>query len=307
MKTVYYEEYGSPAVLQIRDIPKPQAQKNEILIKVHTSTVTSGTIWARTGKHPDSRFFSILLRLFFGIKKPRKKILGYEFSGEVVSTGSEVSKYKPGDEVFGTTTGLKSGSYCEYICVPEQWNQGVMALKPESMNHSEASALPVGAMTALHLLRKGKIKKGQKVLIYGASGSVGSYAVQLAKHMGAIVWGICSTANLNLVQSIGADHVVDYTKEDIAHMGREFDLVFDAVGKISRRNCREILKKKGTFLSVKSPTSESKEKLDYICKLFDQGILIPLIDKEYPLEQIAEAHEYAGTGHKKGNVVIRVI
>ncbi|MDC7233839.1 MAG: NAD(P)-dependent alcohol dehydrogenase [Spirochaetales bacterium] len=306
MKTVYYEKYGSPDVLQLREIPEPEPGEKEMLVKVAATTVTAGALLARKGAHPDSRFFTVMLRLFFGLFRPRKNITGYEFSGIVEKIGSRVSAFRPGDAVFGTNTGLPSGAYAEYICVPEKWKQGVVAGKPEYLSFSEAAALPVGAMAALQILRKAGIQKGQKVLIYGASGSVGTYALQIAGSLGARVWGVCSTENIELVKSLGAHGVIDYKKENFTETCRDFDVVFDAVAKISRSSCKAVLKERGTFISIKSPTSETDEKLNTILELCRRGELKPFIDREYPLEQTAEAHRYADTGHKRGNVVITV-
>ncbi len=306
MKAIVYTQYGPPEVLQLKQVPKPVPKDNEILVKVFASTVTSGVLWARSGTHPDSRFFSLVLRLAFGIRKPKNTILGYEFSGEVEAVGNDVSQYKEGDRVFGTTTGLKTGAYAEYVCVPERWKQGVVAKMPANLTHAEAAAVPIGAMAALDILRKGDIQPGQNVLIYGASGSVGTYAVQLARYFGADVTGVCSTDNLELVRSLGASQVIDYTKEDFRQNNKAYDVIFDAVGKISRSSCKGSLKTNGTYLSVKSPTSETTEKLIFLRELIEAGNLKPAIDRIYPLEQTAEAHRYVDLGHKKGNVVITI-
>ena len=264
MKAVVYTEYGPPEVLQLKQVPKPLPKDNEVLVKVFASTVTSAVLWARSGTHPDSRFFTLAIRLTFGIRKPKNTILGYEFSGEVEAVGKDVSQYKEGDRVFGTTTGLDDGAYAEYVCVPEWWKQGVVAKNPANLTHAEAAAVPIGGMAALDILRNGNIRPGQNVLIYGASGSVGTYAVQLARYFGADVTGVCSTANL------------------------------------------EMVKTNGTYLSIKSPTSETTEKLIFLRELIVAGNLKPAIDKIYPLEQTAEAHRYVDLGHKKGNVVITI-
>jgi NADPH:quinone reductase-like Zn-dependent oxidoreductase len=307
MKAIVYTEYGPPEVLHLKEVPKPIPRDNEILVKVHASTVSTATLWARTGKHPDSRFFTFMARMFFGLTKPRKPILGYEVSGEVESVGRNVKLFKKGDQVFGTTTGLNAGAYAEYVCLPEEWKKGVVAKKSANMTYDDAAALPVGGMAALHNLRKANIQRGQKVLIYGASGCLGTYAVQLAKNFGAKVTGVCSTRNLEMVRSIGADEVIDYTKEDFTQQGKVYDVVFEAVGKISPSRCKESLKKEGTYLTSKSLTSETTEKLVLLKELIEAGKLKPVIDRSYPLEQTAEAHRYVDKGHKKGNVIIEVV
>ena len=306
MKAMVYSEYGPPDVLQLKDVEKPAPKDKEVLVRVYASTVTSGVLWARSGKHPDSKLFTLALRLMFGIRRPRKTILGYEFSGDIESTGRDVRRFRTGDKVFGTTTGLMNGAYAEYVCIPEEWQQGVIAEKPANLHYEEAAAIPIGGMTALDILRKGKIQEGQNVLIYGASGSVGTYTVQLARHFGAQVTGVCSTANLEMVRSLGAERVLDYTKEDFAGDGRIYDAVFDAVGKISRAQIKRSLKENGTYLSVTSPTSEKTEYLTYLRELIEAGKVRPVIDRRYSLEQAAEAHRYVEKGHKKGNVVIAV-
>ena len=216
----------------------------------------------------------------------------------------EVKNFTTGDKVFGTTTMLKMGSYAEYVCVPEQWKSGVIAKKPEKLNFKQSATLPIGGMTALFLLKKAGIKEGQKVLIYGASGSVGSYAVQLAKAFGTSVTGVCSTKNLEMVKSLGADEVLDYTKNDITELQPDFDIVFDAIGKISKSNSKKVLKKSGSFVSVKMLTKERIEDLLRLKELAENGEIKPFIDKEYPLEKVAEAHAYVDSGRKRGNVVI---
>jgi NADPH:quinone reductase-like Zn-dependent oxidoreductase len=298
MKAIVCTGSGSPDVLKLKEVPKPAPGNNEILIKVRAATVTIGDVIIR--KIP--RFLLLPMGLLFGFKA--KKITGHEFAGDVEAVGKDVKRFKKGDQVFGTTTGLSYGANAEYVCVPEEWKLGVVALKPANISYEEAAAVPIGAMTALQILRKANIEKSQKVLVYGASGSVGTYAVQLAKSCGARVTGVCSTTNLELLKSLGTDKVIDYTKEDFTQNGRTYDVIFDAVRKIGHSKCKQSLKENGIFLSARSPTSEKNEYLVHLKELIEAGKIKPVIDRCYPLEQTAEAHRYVEKGHKKGNVVI---
>jgi len=304
MKAALFTQYGAPEVLQLSTIEKPVPKKNELLIRVQAASVTAGDVRVRSSDFPTLVWLPA--RFIFGLFKPKKKILGHEFAGIVEAVGSEVSQFKIGDEVMGTTTMLNTGSYAAYMCIPEQWKSGVVGLKPSNLSFNESATLPIGGMTALFLLKKAKIKAGHKVLIYGASGSVGSYAVQIAKHFGAYVTGVCSTRNMEMVQSLGADEVIDYTKTDFSELEEQYDIVFEAVGKTSKSKAKQVLKKGGAYVSIHMLTSESKENLAELKKLVEQGALTPYIDRTYPLDQIVEAHQYVDTGRKRGNVVIEV-
>ncbi len=304
MKAFIYTEYGAPDVLRLADVSKPIPQANELLVKVHASSVSGGSIWIRRGKVPGAAIFTFLIRLLFGITKPRNPVLGYEFSGIVEEVGANVKAWKKGDAVYGTTTGLKQGAYAEYVCIPETSKLHVIAPKPHSISFEAAAALPVGAMTALQLLQKMNITQGQKVLIYGASGSVGTFAVQIARALGASVTGVCSTGNVDLVRSLGADTVLDYTTQDLAQCTEKFDSIFDAVGKLDTATRKRLLRQNGQFRSTTSPTSEKREYLETLHSMIVEGNLKPVIDKVYPFEKLVEAHRYVDLGHKKGNVVI---
>jgi NADPH:quinone reductase-like Zn-dependent oxidoreductase len=299
MKAIVCTKSGPADVLQLREVEKPMPGENEVLVRVHAATATIGDVILRK-LHP---LFFLPLQLF-GMK--RKGIPGHEFAGEIEAVGKEVKHFKIGDRVFGTTTGLRVGANAEYVCLPEKWEAGVPATAPTNMTYEEAAAVPVGGMTALYILRKGNIQRGQKVLIYGASGSVGTFAVQIAKNYGAEVTGVCGTANVDLVKSLGADQVIDYAKEDFTKSGQVYDVIFDAVGKTSLSRSKAALNEKGVYLSVRSSTSEKAENLIFLKELIEAGKIRSIIDRCYPLEQTAEAHRYVETGHKKGNVVINV-
>ena len=306
MKAVVFERYGPPEVLQLKEVEKPTPKNNEILVKVHATSVTIGDVIIRKGKHPDSKFQSVMLHLFLGLTKPKKskRILGLELAGEIEAVGNDVTKFKKGALIFAST-GF-SGGYAEYRCFPED---GVISLKPTNMSIEESAAgFASGGITALVTLRKVNIRKGQKVLIYGASGSVGTFAVQLAKYYGAEVTGVCSTTNLEMVKSIGADNVIDYTQEDFTQKEEKYDVIFDAVAKLQSSHGKKALNDKGTYLNAikDSPPRIFAEDLIALKEIIETGKLKPVIDKRYPIEQIVEAHKYVEKGRKRGNVLITI-
>lgn len=320
MKAIVATRYGTPDVLELREVAKPVPRDNEVLIKVYATTVTAGDSRVRSFTVPPSAWLPA--RITLGLRKPKKTIPGMVLAGEVESVGTEVRRFSKGDQVYAYDI-TRLSTYAEYACVSEK---SALALKPLTVTYEEAAAIPFGAVTALHFLRKGKIQSGQQVLIYGASGSVGTFAVQLAKYFGAEVTAVCSTTNVELVRSLGADRVIDYTKEDFTRSGETYDIIFDTVGKSSLSASLRSLKKEGTYLqavagpaqliqmrwaSIRSgktltggtavPTSED---LIYLKELVEAGKIKPVIDRCYPLEQVVEAHRYVDQGHKKGNVVI---
>ncbi len=303
MKAVVYEKYGPPEVLQLKEVPKPAPKDNEVLVKIHATTAHIGDFRLRSFTVPP--LFWIPFRLYIGVFRPRRKILGIELAGEIEEAGKDVTLFKEGDRVFGSTMALNFGAYAEYKCFPED---GMLLKKPDSITYGEAATIPGAGATSLRCLRKGKIQPGQKVLIYGASGSVGTLSIQLANHFGAEVTGVCSAVNLELVKSLGAVKVIDYTKEDFTKEGKVYDVVFDAVGKIPASRAKKALKKGGIYLNVmtSSGMSEKKEELVTITEIIASGKVKPFIDRTYPLEEIVEAHRYIEKGHKKGNVIITV-
>ncbi|GAA0728413.1 NAD(P)-dependent alcohol dehydrogenase [Aquimarina litoralis] len=305
MKAIVYEKYGPPEVLKIKDIDKPKPKDDEILVKIHSATVTSGDVRLRSSDFPP--LFWLPARLIFGLFKPKKKILGHELAGIVEEIGKNVTEFNVGDSVFGTTTMLNTGSYAEYICLPQKWKNGVVGLKPENLSYQEAAALPIGAMTAIYLLEKANLKSGQNVLIYGASGSVGSYAVQIANQKGSSVKGVCSASNFEMVKSLGASSLIDYKKEDYSQRNERFDIIFDAVGKTTKSKAKNVLKTRGTFVSVKMLTKEKNEHLKLIKDMAEKGKLKPFIDKSFKLDEIVKAHEYVDNGRKRGNVIIDLL
>ncbi|MET3687317.1 NADPH:quinone reductase-like Zn-dependent oxidoreductase [Priestia megaterium] len=300
MKAMVCTKYGKPDVLQLEEVEKPIPKENEILIKIHATTVTSGDCRVRSFNSP--LLLWLPMRIVLGLRKPRKSILGVELAGEVEEVGKNVTRFKKGDQLFAMT-GMKFGGYAEYICLPEK---GTIAVKPENATYEEAASISFGSTTALHFFRKGNIQTGQKVLIYGASGAVGTAAVQLANYYGAEVTGVCSAKNNELVKSLGADRVIDYQNENFTGKQEKYDLIFDAVGKITKKQCKEALALNGRFVSVEGQGIAKVQTKDLLLlkKLMEEGQIKSVIDRCYSLEQIPKAHEYVETGHKIGSVAI---
>jgi NADPH:quinone reductase-like Zn-dependent oxidoreductase len=307
MRAVVYTKYGPPEVLHLTELAKPVPKANEVLIKVHATTVTVGDTRMRSFTVPRGQW--LFARLYLGIRQPKRPILGMELAGEVEAVGKEVTRFRPGDAVFASTFEVGFGGYAEYKCLAED---GLLALKPVTLSYGEAAASVGGGVTALRCLRRANIQPGQQVLVYGASGAVGTNAVQLAHNLlGAEVTGVCSTANLDLVRSLGAAHVVDYTRQDFTQQGRFYDVVFDAVARFPAAQARKAVKPGGAYLNVHRDAHAQRDftplqQLLELKELLDAGKLKPVIDRVYPLEQIVEAHRYVDGGHKRGNVVITV-
>jgi NADPH:quinone reductase-like Zn-dependent oxidoreductase len=313
MKAIVCTKYGPPEVLQLKEVEKPIPNDNEVLIKIHAASVTVSDCIVRSGKV--NFLLWLPMRIFVGFRKPRRSILGLELAGEVELLGKDVKRFKVGDNVFGFT-GKRFGAYAEYTCLPENGvympGDCIMALKPSNLSFEEAAASPTRGTLALHYLKNGNIQNGQKVLIYGASGGVGTFAVQIAKHFGAKVTGVCSTSNLELVKSLGADEIIDYIKEELVKNGEHYDLIFDAVGKRKSSKfkslCKKALTPNGKYISVDDGTPKiGIECLLQLKELIEIGKIRPVIGKSYPLEQIVEAHKYVDSGHKKGNLTITII
>lgn len=296
MKAIVYEKYGTADVLNLTEIDKPIPKNDEVLIKI-ISTSVSAADWRLRKADP------FLARIFNGLFKPKRvKILGFEISGIVEETGKNVSGFKKGDAVFAYC-GLKFGGYAEYICLKET---DIIAQKPENMSFEEAATTPLGSLTALYFLRRANVSNGQKILIYGASGSVGTFAIQLAKYFGAEVTSVCSKKNINLVKSLGADYSIDYTTTEITSLQEKFDILFDAVGKISNSDYSKIMSTNGKFVSVKSQSKPAKNDLHFIKELIESKKLISIVDKTYKLKDIREAHRYVEQFRKSGNVAVLV-
>ena len=323
MKAIVYEKYGLPEVLQIKEVEKPVPKDNEVLIRVYATTATLYDCWARSSTAPLG--FGLMSRIASGLRKPKQPTLGTELAGEIEAVGKDVKRFKKGDQVFGSIA-MSLGAYAEYICLPED---STLTLKPINMTYKEAAAVPQGALTALYFLRKANIQSGQKILIFGASGGVGGFAVQLAKYFGAEVTGVCSTKKLELVKSLGADNVIDYTKEDFTKNSEIYDIIFDTVGKSSVSQSKKSLKKEGFYLfttfglpkllqilwfnittskkAIVGLLEERTEDLNFLKELIETGKIKSVIDRSFPMDQAAEAHDYVEKGLKKGHIVITIV
>jgi len=308
MKEIVYTKFGPPEVLQFREVEKPAPKDNEVLIKVMATSVHRGDTRMRSLDIPGPAWQILMARLFLGIRKPRRAILGMELAGVIESVGRDVTLFKKGDEVFASTFWSGFGAYAEYKCMAED---GSLALKPTNMTSEQAAVIPSGGITTLGIIKIANIQPGQKVLIYGASGSVGTFAVQIAKALGAEVTGVCSTRNIELVKSLGADPVIDYTKEDFTQNNQLYDVIFDAVDKFPPEQAKKSLRDNGIYLNVDPDSDKVKAKdnvslLQELKEFIEAGKLKAIIDRSYPWEQSVEAHRYGDSGHKRGNVAIIV-
>ena len=309
MKAFICTKYGPPEVLQLREVEKPLPKDNEVLIKIYATAVTASDIFIRSSQLPIQ--FLIPMRLMLGLTKPRKSIIGLVLAGEIESIGKNVKRFRIGDQVYGLT-GFGLGAYAEYKCMKEtDSTHGCLAIKPANISYEEATVVIYGGLLAFQYMEKGNIQRGQKVLIYGASGTSGTTAIQLAKYLGAKVTGVCSTTNLEMVKSLGADDVIDYTKENTINPGLQYDFILDAVGKIKTSKlkdaCKKALAPGGKYVSIDDGSLKlDSKRLALIKELVEAGHIKPVIDRCYPFEELVDAHKYVGKGHKKGGVVIRV-
>ncbi len=301
MKAAVYEKFGPPEVVEIREIDNPIPKYNEVLVRIHATTLSRGDSRMRSLDIPGGMGVRILSRLFLGIRGPRRKILGMQLAGQIETVGESVTKFKVGDNVFASTYPTGFGGHAEYKCLPEDT---VMAVMPANVTFEEAATFPVPGMGSLNVLKRANIQPGQSVLVYGASGAVGTNAVQLAKHWGAKVAGVCSESNFEMVKSLGAENLIDYRTTDFIETGDKYDVIFDAVGKLSSSNCKGALKENGMFLCIESQSKENTEELIELKEIIEEGKLKAVIDRTYSLEDIVEAYRYVDTGRKKGNVII---
>ena len=308
MKAIIYEKFGPPEVLHITDIPKPIPKENEVLIKIHATTVHRGDSRMRGLDLPIPLWQKLMARLFLGIKGPRRKILGMELAGIVEEIGLNVHKFKVGDKVFASTINSNFGAYAEYKCLSVD---AIISLMPKNLSFEESATIPNSGFTALGIIRLANLQKGDKVLIYGASGSVGTFAIQFAKYYSAIVTGVCGTASLDMVKHLGADTVLDYTQTDLSSLNEKFDVVLDAVGKMPALMKKNLLKPDGIFLDVHKASDKIKDKQNMVItelkEFYENTHYKPVIDRSYSFNEIVEAHRYVDQGHKHGNVVIKVI